>query len=632
MWELPSRADFAPDDGILGGIGKLHHTFFGGMQRYSAVILERAALPEFTSPVLVSELVTTLKLLLYHLEFISTTFRTMQIVVRETQRVCLELRALLDFEEIFRPRMAQSISMTSVNPDIMGAFTNDLGVCDTLFRAGIPVWLVRPSSALHSIRVRARAPLLVATDTIPLDRPSGPPHPFHRTIYVGAGNKLEKYIAIAQYVRQLLRFPDPFGSVRAKPLVAPPPLAQPSNHGTGSSSRRFTPCNAFFFVQLFSRLILVADANRPHRGVKDPRTPSGGRNKFEDPESTLYPPAIPAWRRAAEGFDVQSANFVYELIPTDLGYIFPEPAAFVAVTPERQEALFHGWLKYRNAMIYRVSSSDFTAQPMPQGLWRDFLTLEHVQKKRKLQQDGDSPRNIKNKTKKWNSRGSAVQSSESTRSSKHREQAADFLKGCLNAAEGIELIDSNGELKWNGKVITSLNDLEREEILWELAELNFRFELLALDSRATSAPSVFSRQELIRDCFPGTKGGDGALLVADLGAANHGLASENWEEKALYMQALRKIMMTWRGDVPPIILAEKFQWTNREIEDLEDAIAVFYVRSFYNHFRRAPVVPRGLSHQALPYRAPLPPTITVQDPAPNIFYDISVLHPMPKVS
>jgi hypothetical protein len=304
----------------------------------------------------------------------------------------------------------------------------------------------------------------------------------------------------------------------------------------------------------------------------------------------------------------------------------------VAVTPERQEALFHGWLKYRNAMIYRVSSSDFTAQPMPQGLWRDFLTLEHVQKKRKLQQDGDSPRNVKNKTKKWNSQGSAVQSSESTRSSKHREQAADFLKGCLNAAEGIELIDSNGELKWNGKVITSLNDLEREEILWELAELNFRFELLALDSRATSAPSVFSRQELIRDCFPGTKGGDGVLLVADLGAANHGLASENWEEKALYMQALRKIMMTWRGDVPPIILAEKFQWTNREIEDLEDAIAVFYVRSFYNHFRRAPVVPHGLSHQALPYRAPLPPTITVQDPAPNIFYDISVLHPMPKVS
>jgi hypothetical protein len=346
----------------------------------------------------------------------------------------------------------------------------------------------------------------------------------------------------------------------------------------------------------------------------------------------LYPPAIPAWRRAAEGFDVQSAKFVYELIPTDLGYIFPEPAAFVAVTPERQEAMFQGWLKYRSAMIYRVGSSDFGAQPMPQGLWRDFLTLEHVQKKRELQQSGDNSRMTKNKAEKGRSRGGAMQSSEGTRSRKHREQAADFLQRGLDAAEGIELIGSNGESKWNGKVITSLNDLEREEILWELAELNFRFELLGLDLRATTPPPAPSRQELIRDCFPGVKGGDGALLVADLGAANHGLASDNWEEKAPYLQALRKIMMTWRGDVPPIILAEKFRWTKREIEDLEDAIAAFYVRSFYNHFRRAPVVPRGLSHQVSLHRALLPPAITVQDPAPNIFYDVSVLHPMPKVS
>ena len=35
------------------------------------------------------------------------------------------------------------------------------------------------------------------------------------------------------------------------------------------------------------------------------------------------------------------------------------------------------------------------------------------------------------------------------------------------------------------------------------------------------------------------------LLAADLGAANHSLASQNWEEKALYLQALRKLMVTW---------------------------------------------------------------------------------------
>jgi hypothetical protein len=262
---------------------------------------------------------------------------------------------------------------------------------------------------------------------------------------------------------------------------------------------------------------------------------------------------------------------------------------------------------------------------MPQGLWRDFLTLEHAQnKKRDLQKAND----WKSDEKKY-SPGGAGGSSKGTRSSKLWELAADFLQGCLNTSEGVELIDSSGELNWNGKVVKTLKDLEREEILWELAELNFRFELLALDARAASTPCAFARQEWIRACFPGGEGGDSALLVADLGAANHGLASKNWEEKAPYLQALRKIMMTWRGDIPPIILAEKYQWTKREIEDLEDAVAMFYVRSFYNHFRRAPIVPRGLSHQVSLYRIPPPPKIKVEDPRPNVFYDVSVLSPIP---
>jgi hypothetical protein len=33
-----------------------------------------------------------------------------------------------------------------------------------------------------------------------------------------------------------------------------------------------------------------------------------------------------------------------------------------------------------------------------------------------------------------------------------------------------------------GRVVQTLSDNEHEEILWELSELNFRFELLALHS------------------------------------------------------------------------------------------------------------------------------------------------------
>ena len=81
--------------------------------------------------------------------------------------------------------------------------------------------------------------------------------------------------------------------------------------------------------------------------------------------------------------------------------------------------------------------------------------------------------------------------------------------------------------------------------------------------------------------------------------------------------------------MPPIIRAEKYQWSKQEIEDLEDAIAGFYTLSFYSYFHRALVVPRGLSHQASLYSIRTTPReIKVLDPSPNTFYDISVLAPL----
>jgi hypothetical protein len=61
-------------------------------------------------------------------------------------------------------------------------------------------------------------------------------------------------------------------------------------------------------------------------------------------------------------------------------------------------------------------------------------------------------------------------------------QAFDILQNCIDN-KNVELaILYRGEVKWNGKVVKVLTDAEHEEILWELSELNFCLELLALDS------------------------------------------------------------------------------------------------------------------------------------------------------
>jgi hypothetical protein len=231
---------------------------------------------------------------------------------------------------------------------------------------------------------------------------------------------------------------------------------------------------------------------------------------------------------------------------------------------------------------------------MPNAVWRTLLTLEFAQQK-------------------------AASSAKPSKGSKLRETAIDFLQNCLDA-ESVEFREaSSGELQWNGKHVENLSNLEREEIVWELAELNFRFELLALDLRASTILDM-DRQTMVSECFSGSS--SKSLLVADLGTANHGLSSQSWEERALYLQALKRLMMTWQGEVPPIIMAQKVRWTMRDIEDLEGEITKFYVASFYKHFRRAPIVPRSLSHQAALYQAP-PPKVTILNARPNIFYDIS---------
>jgi len=109
-----------------------------------------------------------------------------------------------------------------------------------LFCAGIPVWLVRPFSELHSIRVKKLVPLQVASSTIPLRAAIRPTHP---TIFCGGGDDIAKYYAIAQHTMGYLRYPNAFGSICAKKLVTPPPAQTKKEE----RRQRYTPCELLFF-------------------------------------------------------------------------------------------------------------------------------------------------------------------------------------------------------------------------------------------------------------------------------------------------------------------------------------------------------------------------------------------------
>ncbi|KAK0472376.1 hypothetical protein IW261DRAFT_1424425 [Armillaria novae-zelandiae] len=141
----------------------------------------------------------------------------------------------------------------------------------------------------------------------------------------------------------------------------------------------------------------------------------------------------------------------------------------------------------------------------------------------------------------------------------------------------------------------ALQQEECQEILWELAEVNFCCEFKALHRRATANSSSNMQNISIMCCFPD---GDHLPGQLDIGAANYRLADPLWLRRALYIFAMKKAMQTWE-DMPPSLLSEvrTAGWTEKEFLLVEKTVASYYCDTFWQYFGHAPVLPRQLMHR-----------------------------------
>ncbi|KAG6906735.1 hypothetical protein DXG01_012315, partial [Tephrocybe rancida] len=401
-----------------------------------------------------------------------------------------------------------------------------------------------------------------------------PPYP---SIYRGLPTK-EKYAAILRATIHLVTYPNPFNSFSVGRRVEPPPPSS-SKVNRQARSAQYSP---------------YAKRKAPNI-VHAPQ----GRDKFEDPDHEIYPPPIPTWRSALHNIDRAVANLVNsEQSITDSNYAFPDPASIVSIeNPERRKACFETWLKYRTALIHRFNSPSSNARPMASKAWRILLSINYL--------ENTNARN-------------------DTRSAQRRQLLQDFL---ANAVDALELnSDATAPATWQGKPMTSLQNADYEEILQELLALDARVLQLSKD---TGRP-LSSRMDMICACFP-----SGQILVAALHEANQGLASLNRDEQCRYLLAMRSLMKTWPGKKPAIMELDQLRWRDPDIDELEMEIARYYTQTFFNYFKRAPVIPRRLSHN-VPGMVVPPHILKHLNPAPMVFYDMDYLYtltdfePLPK--
>ncbi|KAJ7588261.1 hypothetical protein C8J56DRAFT_1050325 [Mycena floridula] len=133
------------------------------------------------------------------------------------------------------------------------------------------------------------------------------------------------------------------------------------------------------------------------------------------------------------------------------------------------------------------------------------------------------------------------------------------------------------------------------EVVFELCELNFRYELEALDahSRRTTLtePLEFTdARDRIRRCFAISNGGP--LVRVNLSRAHSGLGAACLQDRAPFMLALKKVMELWKGAEQMRDI--EFNTVHDISPEIEGKVTRFYAQRFYECFGRVPTLPQYL--------------------------------------
>ena len=249
MWWEPAREHFIPlkdPASPIRGLGKLSDSKLGELQSSVAVLLSRVQIflsnqSKSRPPPPLGPMVKMIEHGLVRLGSIWTNFRQMEFGVRDVQRCWLDVRAMLDYMEVYKPRMDSARLAVGSPPvevaDTVGVFTSDVRVAQDFFYAGLPFWLTRPASDLGQTNI-------LAVVRLSEPRHCGICFELHRfnypIIYQGPASSTKRYDAILLHAHNFLCYLDPFAlhareeNTSTSTLVETSTISQASNDRPGT--------------------------------------------------------------------------------------------------------------------------------------------------------------------------------------------------------------------------------------------------------------------------------------------------------------------------------------------------------------------------------------------------------------
>ncbi|KAF9043524.1 hypothetical protein BDZ89DRAFT_1128229 [Hymenopellis radicata] len=285
-------------------------------------------------------------------------------------RAALELQARMTWLIDVRQRIREGLDASNDVLPVVGALTTDLAVCDNLYRAGVPVWLVRPTELATDLYVREwldeNLPIPSEGKTIGVSfDDETPPYP---VIFEGSAHDASRYRAMYELTTAIM---SAYGTVRLHKLVwssspiVPTTSSSTSVSNTASSSTSGAPPGPSPSPSLPNRVSKkVKNRPSPYQPSRPRPPPHAPRNKFIDVDSPLMPPSLPMWARASRHVGEQRQQFQPHKAIHGLfsGYAIPDPNSLVsAASPDTVAGQLRVWLKLRDVFLYRLRAPPPTA-------------------------------------------------------------------------------------------------------------------------------------------------------------------------------------------------------------------------------------------------------------------------------
>lgn len=310
------------------------------------------------------------------------------------------------------------------------------------------------------------------------------------------------------------------------------------------------------------------------------------------------PPCIPSWVRALAEVDTSEKNLVKHAKGV-IGFSFPDPRGIV--NSNNRSMYIASWLAARSYHMWQTCLAGDGTRLVSSQQWRDYLHAIQGLLQQGNGSDFPPPMEPPHQLAAMKRRGKKKMN---TLNAAH--PLLSNSPDLLYFHETTIMFGSMAELQEQLDVDISAN------VIWELYEHNFRFELLTLDR--TLAPLMWEGLEgetglsraAVRDndvlsVFSHEDSSKPYYLVTSFPSKNVGLAAINWKARAPHIFALRRLMKAWKGCPINILYAvEELTEGVSEyaVNTLESWVAEFYCQSFFNYFGRAAIVPHRIPPKA----------------------------------